>query len=104
MAQRKLTHETILKQQIKHYMTIKGWFIFPVTQGLGSYKGISDLIAIKNGMVIFIEVKTPRGRQSDYQKQFEIDVTKKGGMYAVIRSLDEIIELEKGMNYELSPV
>jgi Holliday junction resolvase len=92
MAQRKQTPETILKQHIKRYMAFKGWFIFPVTQGLGSYKGISDLIAIKNGRVLFIEVKTPRGRQSDYQKEFERRVTEKGGQYAVIRSLDEINE------------
>lgn len=49
-------------------------------------KGISDLIAVKNGRVVFIEVKTPRGRLSEYQEQFAENLRGHGGEYMVMRS------------------
>lgn len=34
-------------------------------------KGFSDLIAMKDGKIFFIEVKAAKGKQSDAQKEFE---------------------------------
>jgi len=94
---RKMTPETLLKRDIKQYLGYHGWFCFHVLQGLGAYKGVSDMIAIKGGNVLFIEVKRPRGTQSEYQKEFERRVTEKGGKYVVVRSVDDLAEAVGGM-------
>jgi len=82
--------ETDIRRQIQDYLRIRGWFVFYILQGLGAYKGIPDLIAVKNGRVLFIELKTARGRQSDYQKQFPADLEAAGGEYVLCRGVDDL--------------
>lgn len=53
--------------------------------------GVSDIIAQhKHIGTIFIEVKTPKGRQSDAQKLFEANVKSYNGCYLLVRSLDDV--------------
>lgn len=52
--------------------------------------GISDIIAVSpDGKAHFIEVKTPKGRQSGNQKSFENLVKSKNSNYIVMRSIDD---------------
>lgn len=85
----KLT-ETDIRGQVRDYLRIRGWFCFHVLQGLGAYKGISDLIAVKNGRVLFVELKTARGSQSDYQKAFQSDLEAAGGTYVLCRGVEDL--------------
>lgn len=55
----------------------------------GLVAGVSDLIIIRPGEVIFCEVKTDIGKQSDVQKIFEQNVIKLGFRYILVRSLEE---------------
>lgn len=82
--------ETDIRRQIQDYLRIRGWFVFYILQGLGAYKGIPDLIAVKNGRVLFIELKTPRGRQSEYQRKFQADLEAAGGEYVLCRGVDDL--------------
>jgi len=77
---------------VKDYLSIKGWFSFPLTAGMGSYKGICDRISIKNGRVLFIECKRPGGKQSDHQRQFQNDIWFKGGHYILVKCIEDLIE------------
>lgn len=91
---KKVTPETSVKNQIKQYLAYKGFFIFPVLQGLGAYKGISDYIAMKEGCgVLFIEVKRPAGVQSEHQIEFQRKVEAAGQRYIVARSIDDLIKV-----------
>ena len=83
--------ETEIRKQVRDYLRIHKWFCFHVLQGLGAYKGISDLIAVKNGRVLFIELKTPRGQQSKYQRKFQADLEAAGGEYILCRGVDDLI-------------
>lgn len=56
-----------------------------------SRKGVSDFIALKNGVVYFIEAKAPKGTQSDEQISFQRDVEAQGGVYILARSLDDVL-------------
>ena len=56
--------ESAIKKYIKTYLQYRGWFIFHILQGVGSRRGVSDFIAVKDGRVLFLEVKTATGRQS----------------------------------------
>lgn len=88
----KLT-ENDIKRQVKDYLNIKGWFNFHILQGLGAYKGIPDRIAIKDGRVLFIEIKKPDGKQSLNQALFQNDIERMGGEYCLVRCLEDLIEI-----------
>lgn len=59
----------------------------------GLLAGAADLILIYNGKVLFMEVKTDTGRQSDSQVDFEHRIHDNGLKYYIVRSLDEAKEL-----------
>lgn len=100
---RKLQPETGIKKASKEALWAFGWWCFPILQGLGAYPGISDIIAIRKGRVVFIEVKTPEGNQSPEQREFQRLIELHGGEYIIIRSSDEIIAWceaqDKGRRY-----
>ena len=52
--------------------------------------GIPDIIVIVGGIFIGLEVKNERGKQSSAQLQFQLDCTKAGGRYYVVRSLQDV--------------
>ena len=87
--EQKLT-EIDIRRQVTDYLQLRQYFCFYVLQGLGAYKGIPDLIAVKNGRVLFIELKTPRGRQSDYQRKFQANLEAAGGEYVLCRGVDDL--------------
>jgi hypothetical protein len=60
----------------------------PVRFGVGGPGG-SDLVGVFRGRAVFIELKTPIGRQSKEQKQFQQLVERKGAVYVVIRSVED---------------
>lgn len=85
--------EKDIRKQIQDYLRWTGWTVFYHLQGLGSYRGMSDLQALKDGRAVFIEVKTRRGKQSDYQKRFQRDVEKHGGTYILARDVSDVEHL-----------
>lgn len=62
----------------------------------GALAGVSDIILLfPAGTCPFlcIEMKTPKGRQSPAQKEFQNNVEAVGGRYALVRSFDEFVSL-----------
>jgi hypothetical protein len=57
--------------------------------GAGVLGGVSDLIVMMPNKVIFFEVKTLIGKQSEKQKDFEKRVNILGFKYYLVRSLDD---------------
>lgn len=55
----------------------------------GLLSGVSDLIVVQPGRVIFVECKDEKGRQSETQVDFQETVTALGFEYYVVRSLEE---------------
>lgn len=52
----------------------------------GVLAGVSDLIWINEGKTYFFEVKTDKGTQSVYQKEFQAAIEKQHLRYAILRS------------------
>lgn len=53
--------------------------------------GSSDILGVApGGIFVAIEIKTKNDRQSKAQKNFEAAVTKRGGLYAIVRHPDEV--------------
>ena len=86
----KQTPENIVKRQVKDYLYWRGWFSFPIMQGLGAHRGIADRIAIKKGQVLFIEIKSKTGKLSVDQMRFKETIEVQGGHYIVARSCDDV--------------
>jgi Holliday junction resolvase len=86
--------EKDIKRLIRDYLTVKGWFHFNIQQSTGAHKGISDLIAIKDRRVLFIEVKgqSKRAKQSNHQIEFQKNIESQGGEYILVRCLEDLIE------------
>ncbi|MGE0206104.1 MAG: hypothetical protein AB7E70_19660 [Hyphomicrobiaceae bacterium] len=59
-----------------------------VVFGVGG-KGAADLLGLWSGRFVAIELKTDRGRQTDEQRRFELLIQSKGGVYVVLRSVEE---------------
>ena len=86
--------ETEIQNEIRDYLRLRGWFVIRHQQGLGSMKGLSDLTALKNGETVYIEVKTQKGKQSDYQKEFQREIEEHGGRYILARCLNDVMSLK----------
>lgn len=91
--------ESDIQQTIKEYLQWHGWFVVKIHQSLGSYKGIADLYAIKDGRHVWIEVKTDTGKLSKAQEQFKKDIESHGGMCIVARDIEDVEMLVKKKRY-----
>lgn len=108
------TPEGLIQNKICDYLTKEGHFFMrlnnaPVydqkmNQGYGGYRGqgkwaaagLADILLIdkeKYGMAIFLEVKTPKGKQSPDQKLFEKRCYRNNCEYHLVRSLDDVKKL-----------
>ena len=62
----------------------------------GRHKGIADLLVLapRRGFgALFVELKTPKGRQSGEQLRFAAYCVNNGYMYALARNIDEFWEI-----------
>ncbi len=59
----------------------------------GVPKGWSDLIAIKDGRIYFLEVKNAKGRASQEQINFIEQMQKQGCKAGIVRSVQDAINL-----------
>ena len=53
--------------------------------------GQADIAGVLRGQHVEIEVKTPAGRQSQQQIRWQRAVERAGGVYVVVRSVDEAL-------------
>jgi hypothetical protein len=56
-------------------------------------RGLPDIIIVRDGWFIALEVKKKGGYQSKEQKEFEARIKDAGGEYWVVRSIDDVREL-----------
>ena|SRR3990167_8006745 len=100
--------EKDIQMQICDYLAIKRYFfwrsnttpVFDATKkvfrAMPKYaiKGVPDIIVIGDGgRFIGIEVKRPKGIQSDAQVAFQRACENKGGQYHLVHSLQEVINI-----------
>ncbi len=85
--------EKDIRKQIQDYLRLKGYFVYYCLAGLGAYPGLSDLVAIKNGVTYHIEIKTEKGKQSEKQEQFQRDIEAAGGRYILARCVEDVMGL-----------
>lgn len=99
--------ETDIQLAICDYLALKKYFFWR-QNNIGTYdaksgyhrpmpkyskNGVPDIIVIKDGFFIGLEVKTPKGRLSENQKIFQKECKSAGGEYYIVRSIDDVIEI-----------
>lgn len=72
---RPLTPEKRVQNAIINQLRFHRWKVQRNQAGLGNTRGRPDLEAYKKGAILFIEVKAPNGRLSDYQKEYIKELT-----------------------------
>ncbi len=85
--------ESDIRRQIQEYLQWQGWFVYYNLAGLGSYPGLSDLVAVRAGQVVHIEVKRPGGRQSERQLRFQKKIEAAGGEYILAYGMADVEHL-----------
>lgn len=100
--------ESAIQAAICDYLALKKLFFwrqntaptFDKTKGVFrampkyAMKGVADIIVITDGgFAVFLEVKRPKGKQSEDQKLFEERCKKIGCEYYVVTSVDKVKEL-----------
>lgn len=59
--------------------------------GMGVHPGFADLMVLCDGRVLFLELKSPKGRLSPDQEAFRDAVQAQGHGWALVRSLDDAL-------------
>jgi len=93
--------EASLQKAIVKALAWKGWVVIHIpnqaTRGIYMYAGVlpgaPDLLALRAGRVIFLEVKTETGRVSAKQAEAHEKLRAEGFEVRVVRDLDDIADL-----------
>lgn len=99
--------ETDIQKAICDYLAYKHYFFWRqntsaiLNHATGKFKsmpkyslnGIPDIILIKDGQFIGLEVKMPKGVQSEHQKTFEKFCIRAGGKYHLVKSIEDVIKI-----------
>ena len=74
-----------------------------IMKGEGVLAGFSDLIVVAFNSILFVEVKTEKGKQSALQKKFQSDIERLGFQYSVCRSLQDFqLTIERWLKAKFS--
>lgn len=87
--------EKVVLDQVRQYLRTLGWYVMRIQQGIGCHRGISDLIVVKDGRVVFLECKTAKGKQSEHQRKFQAEVEARGGEYRIARCLEDAVRIDR---------
>ena len=98
--------EQYIQKAISDFLEYSGFLVIKINnvgifnQKTGGYipprqKGISDLIACKNGKFYAFEVKNEKGKLTDHQQVFLDRVKDAGGIAGMVRSVDDVIKIIK---------
>lgn len=60
-------------------------------------KGTSDIKAVINGKMYAVEVKIGKDRQSQVQKDYQNKIERAGGIYIIVRSLEDFVNQIKNI-------
>lgn len=69
----------------------RSWRTANRMRSLGMRSGVPDLVIVSHFGTAYIELKTPKGRIQDSQRDWEAKITDFGIRHAICRSVDEVM-------------
>lgn len=88
--------EASIQSKIIKYLNGRGIFNFKVIAA--NISGIPDICCVINGRVVFLEVKTAKGKTSPLQDYQMRRISLSGGLCYVVRSLEDVKEVIDAQN------
>ena len=89
--------EKQLREQIRDLCKLMGWHFYFTWSSIHSPRGMPDLILCKPPRLIFAELKTEKGKTSEYQQQWLDVLGKCGGNVEVYlwrpSDIEEIVQV-----------
>lgn len=92
---RKKQAESDLKRTVKEFLQWHHFYVATIQGGPFGTPGVSDLIAVKGGRTLFLEVKTAKGKLRDNQVEFGSNIRAQGEEYYVVRSIEDVEQIIK---------
>ena len=91
-----MTPEGKIKKKVTELLRNHGiWYFFPGNNGFGK-SGIPDIIAIVGGRFVGIECKAdPTKKPTELQKWCGEEIKEAGGLWFLIRSVEDLREVEE---------
>lgn len=86
------TPEGRIKSDIKNALKDRGVYWTMIPGGAYGRSGEPDMILCCNGRYLAVEVKTPTGRQSEWQKLRQAQIEASGGTYIVARDVEDVLK------------
>lgn len=98
------SEENAVQSACLSYLKIKGVFCWrnnntPIFdsrtkryRSMAGIRGVADILGIYKGRFLAVECKSKNGRLSKHQKAFREEITDKGGIYIVARSVQDLYE------------
>ena len=94
--------ESAIQSHIIQYMTMRNWFVMRLNSGMVENKyggrirlapaGTPDLLLIKDGKILFIEVKSAIGKITPLQEEFAEKLRSYGAEVILSRGIDDLQE------------
>lgn len=81
--------ESVIQSRIIKKLEAHGWYVIKLIQT--NKNGIHDLLCLKDGTAVFVEVKSETGKQRDLQKYRDEEI-KANGFKTLIVSTEKNIE------------
>jgi hypothetical protein len=82
--------EATIVRAIKVQLLKAGWFVFKIHGGPLQIAGMPDLLCLRAGVYVWLEVKGPDGRLSNRQQWIHEFLRGKGADVRVVRGVDEL--------------
>ena len=93
MGKKPQTPETAIKRQCSILLRQLGGYSLPIPGGAYGTRGAPDRICWYQGRAVACEFKRPGGKLSAHQEIVRDKIQAAGGTYAVIRSLEDFVEV-----------
>jgi Holliday junction resolvase len=87
-----MTPESKIKKDIRDTLRKLGWHYRSIASTQYTRAGLPDAYAIKKGVVLFLELKSEKGKQTDAQANEMFNIVFSSGHYILVRSFQDIID------------
>lgn len=88
---KKATPENLVKQGVRRYARMKGWYPESNPQGAYCRSGRPDMQLLKRGRMVYVECKSAKGRLGPAQKKYIEAVTRYEIPVIICKSVEEFM-------------
>lgn len=85
--------EKQIQKEIVNYLKEENYSVDVITKGMHGNNGISDIIAVGHGKILYIEVKRPGKKATELQRLFLQEKNRMGAFAIVATSVNDVKDI-----------